>query len=253
MRHNRLIILVLVITALIFTSACTKLKARDELNKGVKAFTGKNYEVAANHFKEALKLDPEVPNGLEYLAQSYMQQYVPNLTTEKNIAYAKSAIDTFEEVLKVNPTRVEVMQSIASMYNALGEYEKSKTYYQRYSAAQPENPVPLYGIGVIDWTIVNEATGNNGENVATMTPEQKAQLDVIADDGIEKLKRALQLNPKYAEALSYLNLCYRKKAMLTADTEAANNYTNMADRLAAQFLIMKKENEEEAAKKKKMF
>lgn len=257
MKLTRFIILVFAVAALLLLTGCgdtiDKLKARDQLNKGVKAFRDRAYEEAANCFKEALKFDKDLNIAKQYLASSYMQQYIPNLPTEKNELNAKLAISTFEEVLQLDPNNVNAIQSIASLYNALGDYTKSKEFYQRRVRLEPQNPVPLYGIGVINYSIVNQETGPNGEYVANLTPEKKAELNQIADEGIDVLKKALELNKDYYDAMSYLNLVYRKKAMLTDDEATRNSYTNQADRLAAQALILKKKIQEEEAKKKKMF
>lgn len=255
MKATRLLALVISVLMLLALSGCEfidNLKARDQLNKGVKAYKDKAYDVAAGHFKKALELDPDLNLAYEYLASSYMQQFVPNMYTDANLKVANEAIETFKKVLEITPGNVNAIQSIASLYNAMGEYEKSKEWYRKRLELEPNNPVPLYGIGVIDWNIVHTGTGPNGENVPNMTPEEKARLNTVIDEGIDALKKALEINPDYADAMSYLNLCYRKKAMLVDDQAMKDDYTHKADRLAAQSLILKKklQLEEEKAKKK---
>ena len=51
------VILSLLCIALI---GCSKLKARDELNKGVRSFKDAKYETAVEHFKNAVNLDPDL-------------------------------------------------------------------------------------------------------------------------------------------------------------------------------------------------
>jgi Tfp pilus assembly protein PilF len=249
----------LLVSLLLMAAMCgcdfmDNLKARDQLNKGVKSFKNKAYEEATEHFKKAIELDPDLHIAYEYLATAYMQQYVPNLFTDRNIKTANLAIKTFEKVLEINPDNVNAIQSIASLYNALNEYDKSKVWYRKRIELEPNNPVPLYGVGVIDWNIVNQATGPNGENVPNMTPEDKAKMDQVIEEGIASLKKALEIDPNYADAMSFLNLCYRKKAMLVDDQALKDDYTLKADRLAAQSLILKKKQQaEEEKKKKKIF
>ncbi len=230
------------------------LKARDQLNKGVKAFKNKSYEDAATYFQKAIELDPNLDIAYEYLATAYMQQFVPNLFTDRNLKTANMAIKTFEQVLEHNPDNVNAIQSIASLYNAMNEYDQAKVWYRKRIELEPNNPVPLYGIGVIDWNIVNQSTGPNGENVPNLTPEDKAKADQTIDEGIAFLKKAIEIDPNYADAMSFLNLCYRKKAMLVDDQALKDDYTLQADRLAAQSLILKKKLQaEEEKKKKKIF
>ncbi|HOS99594.1 MAG TPA: tetratricopeptide repeat protein, partial [Acidobacteriota bacterium] len=146
--------LTLLVTLVLVAGLCgcdlmNNLKARDQLNKGVKAFKNKSYEEAATNFQKAIELDPDLHIAYEYLATSYMQQYVPNLFTDRNLKTANMAIKTFEKVLEYSPDNVNAIQSIASLYNAMNEYEKSKTWYRKRVELEPNNPVPLYGIGVI--------------------------------------------------------------------------------------------------------
>jgi len=251
--------LTLLVTFVLVAGLCgcdfmENLKARDQLNKGVKAFKNKSYEDAATYFQKAIELDPNLHIAYEYLATAYMQQFVPNLFTDRNLKTANMAIKTFEQVLEHNPDNVNAIQSIASLYNAMNEYDQAKVWYRKRIELEPNNPVPLYGIGVIDWNIVNQSTGPNGENVPNLTPEDKAKADQTIDEGIAFLKKAIEIDPNYADAMSFLNLCYRKKAMLVDDQALKDDYTLQADRLAAQSLILKKKLQaEEEKKKKKIF
>ena len=67
--------------ALLVLSAtgCDKLRARDQLNKGVAAYKNARYEQAINNFKEAVALDGTLKNAKLYLATAYAQQYIPGV------------------------------------------------------------------------------------------------------------------------------------------------------------------------------
>ena len=58
-------------------SGCNKLKARDQLNKGVAAFKNAQYDTAIEYFKQAKQLDPGLMNARLYLATAYATQYIP--------------------------------------------------------------------------------------------------------------------------------------------------------------------------------
>ncbi len=60
-----------------FSSGCKKLRARDQLNKGVGAFRNAQFQAAIMHFKEAVGLDPTLLNARLYLATAYFNQYIP--------------------------------------------------------------------------------------------------------------------------------------------------------------------------------
>src|SRR3989449_9730960 len=97
-RHARLMLAFLAILALCATS-CAKLQARDNLNKGVRAFRDAHYENAVKFFQQAVQLDPDLTTAEIYLATAYAQQYVPGGRGEDNDKNARMAIETFENVL----------------------------------------------------------------------------------------------------------------------------------------------------------
>jgi Flp pilus assembly protein TadD len=62
-RIARLPVLAAVVLAMMVSlTGCDKLKARDQLNKGVEAFKAGKYEEAITHFQSAEQLDPKSPN-----------------------------------------------------------------------------------------------------------------------------------------------------------------------------------------------
>ena len=69
---------------LLSTAGCSKLRARDQLNKGVQSYKNAKYEEAINHFQQAVSLDPSLVNARLYLATAFAQQYIPGAETEDN-------------------------------------------------------------------------------------------------------------------------------------------------------------------------
>ncbi len=260
-KEKHLFSVLLVVFLLFGLTSCTlidKLKARNYLNKGVKAYKDKDYESAVDNFKKAIELDPDLLRAYEYLAIAYASEFVPNLPTERNLKKAKIAIETFKKVLEFEPNNITAIQYLANLNQAIGDYDAAKKWYRKRLEVQPDNPEPLYGIGVIDWKLVNDETGNNGEMYKDLSPEEKAQkrekLEPLIDEAIQALKKALEINPDYADAMSYLNLCYRKKALFAEDEEMKKKYTQEADRLAIKAIELKKKlQREQEEKRKKIF
>src|SRR6516162_6549068 len=102
----RLVTVVAVAAALLSTAGCNKLKARDQLNKGVQSFRGANYEEAIEHFKNAVNLDSDLKVAKMYLATAYAQQYVPGVDTPENLRMANQAIGEYQMVLQRDPSSV---------------------------------------------------------------------------------------------------------------------------------------------------
>src|SRR2546427_10865908 len=98
-RHTTWLLATVAILALAATS-CAKLQARDNLNKGVRAFRDAHYENAVSYFKQAVELDPDLTTAEIYLATAYSQQFVPEGRGEDNAKFAQLAIQTFDDVVK---------------------------------------------------------------------------------------------------------------------------------------------------------
>ena len=89
--------------AILSATGCSKLKARDQLNKGVQSFKNNRYEEAIDHFQSAISLDPSLLNARLYLATAYTQQYIPGADTPDNNRMAQQAIDEYKSVLERDP------------------------------------------------------------------------------------------------------------------------------------------------------
>ena len=98
-KSGRVLTVLAVLLALFSTVGCNKLRARDQLNKGVQAYKNAKYEDAIEHFKNAVDLDPSLINARLYLATAYAQQYIPGADSPDNNRYAEQAIEVFKQVL----------------------------------------------------------------------------------------------------------------------------------------------------------
>ena len=58
-KSGRVLTILAVLLALLSAVGCDKLRARDQLNKGVQSYKNARYEEAIEHFKNAVQLDPE--------------------------------------------------------------------------------------------------------------------------------------------------------------------------------------------------
>ncbi len=95
-KSGRVLTVLAVLLALFSTVGCSKLRARDQLNKGVQAYKNAKYEDAIEHFKNAVELDPTLINARLYLATAYAQQYIPGADSPDNNRFAEQAIDVFQ-------------------------------------------------------------------------------------------------------------------------------------------------------------
>jgi tetratricopeptide (TPR) repeat protein len=220
-------------------ASCAKLQARDNLNKGVRAFRDAHYENAVRYFQQAVQLDPDLTTAEIYLGTAYAQQYVPGGRGEDNEKNAQMAIQTFENVLKREPNNVNAIAGLASVYYNLGQADKKQLqkahdYYMKYAQLDSMNPVPYYTIGALDWLVVYDKSN-------TFSTEE--QLKFI-DEGLANIDKALALNPDYDDAMTYKNLLYRLKADRADNEEEKKKLIALADEWFNKGLETRKKNAE---------
>jgi len=220
---KKLSLLVVLSLLALGTISCQKLKARDNLNKGVQAFRAQKYDAAIDHFKSAIELDPELTNAELYLATAYAQQFVPGSTDEANQKVAQSAIQTFDKVLEKDPANKTAIAGKASIYQNNGQYDKAREAYMKNSEVDPQNHIPFYAVGSVDWIMVHNTDSKLSE-------EERSKL---IDEGLQYLDKSLALNPNYEDTLWYENLLLREKATLMKDKAKVTKDKNEQKQLLA--------------------
>jgi tetratricopeptide (TPR) repeat protein len=256
MKVNAKWLAVLVIIAALPLSGCgfvTKLRARDSLNKGVKAFTEQKYDEAAKFFEESIRLDPTFQVARMYLATTYTSQFVPGSSDPKSNEMAEKAVATFKDVIETDKSspNINAMLSIASLYYQLKRYDESKEWCRKIQQIDPQNAEALYRIAVINFDDSLKKTGLQGENVEFLNVDEKTHTIADIDEGLQVLDKALQLRPDYFDAMEYQNLLWREKAKFEKDEKAKNELIRKADMVAQRALQLRLKAQEEEAKKPK--
>ena len=237
------------LSMLLATTGCSKLKARDQLNKGVQAYKNARYEEAIEHFQTAVNLDPSLTMTHMYLATAYAQQVVPNSDTAANKALADHAIAAYKDALQIDPSNVNAIKGVASIYFSMNKPDDAKAWQQKVLAADPKDPEAYYTIGVIDWNkarrnslqvladngLTDKGDGNPG--LPKKACDQLAtQNGPLVDEALDVLHKAVDLRPSYEDAMAYINLTYRRKAEIEcgnadarkADVQQALDWTQKA-------------------------
>ncbi|HYL63796.1 MAG TPA: hypothetical protein VE077_14350 [Candidatus Methylomirabilis sp.] len=236
-------------------SGCSKLKARDLLNKGVAAFKNGQSDTAIEDFKRAKELDPGLMNARLYLATAYASLYIPGAPSAENKARGEQAIKEFKEVLDIDPNNLGAIDGIGSLlYNMAGTppvnvegFADSKTYHEKHIQIKPDDPEPYYWIGVIDWTLAMKANNEarydyNKANMkkqvkdvdplpASARPEYAAKYGPMVEEGINELQKAITLKPDYDDAMAYLSLLYRRQADMVDSSSQRDSLEKQADDL----------------------
>jgi hypothetical protein len=249
-------------------SGCSKLKARDLLNKGVANFKSGQYDAAIEDFKQSKDLDPSLMNARLYLATAYASQYIPGAPSDQNIRLGTQAISEFKEVLDIDPNNMSAIDGTGSIIFQMAgtpydpkKFEESKSYHQKHIELRPNDPEPYYWIGVIDWTLAFRANGEaraayNKEHVTkqvkdddplppAVRAEYTAKYSAMVEEGIADLQKAIQIRSDYDDAMAYLNLLYRRKADMVESAGEREGLRKQADELLDKVKEIKQKRSEQ--------
>jgi tetratricopeptide (TPR) repeat protein len=238
-----------------------KLEARGLLSKGVAAYKDGQFDEAIEYFRQAKELDPNSLNARLYLATAYASQYIPGAPSEENIRLAEKSVEEFKGVLQLDPNNLSAIDGMgAILYNLGGnpldpkKFQESKSYHNQHIKLQPEDPEPYFWIGVIDWSMAykknKELRATYNETAREKLPDDQAMPPsvmaafiqdngTVVDEGISCLKKAIDLNPDYDDAMAYLNLLYRQKADMEWNRQHRDSDLELADDLLDQVKKMR--------------
>jgi tetratricopeptide (TPR) repeat protein len=260
--------LALLLTLVGGVCGCNKLRARDLLNKGVAAFKNAQFDAAVEDFKQAKDLDPDLLNASLYLATAYASQYIPGAPSQENTRHGDEAIAEYRGVLEKDHDNLSAIDGLASiLYQMAGQpfdpqkFEESKSFHEKHIALKPQDPQPYYSAGVIDWALAYRGNTElraeyNRNNIRKQVKDtdplppavRKAYTDKyqpLVDDGIDKLNKAIELKPDYDDAMTYLNLLYRRKADMVESTAERDALTKQADDLLDKVKEIKQKRSEQ--------
>jgi len=249
-------------------SGCSKLKARDLLNKGVAAYKNAQYDTAIEDFQKAKELDPALMNARLYLATAYASQYIPGAPSDQNVRLGTAAVNEFKEVLQIDPNNLSAIDGIGSiLFQMAGtpydpkKFEESKSYHQKHIELKPNDPEPYYWIGVIDWTLAFRANGElraayNRDHVqkqvkdtdalpASLRADYTSKFGSLVEEGITNLQKSIQVKPDYDDAMAYLNLLYRRKADMVESADERAALLKQADDLVDKVKEIKQKRAEQ--------
>ena len=266
-KNHRLLLLAAVALALFSSVGCDKLRARDQLNKGVKAYKDSHYEQAIDHFQQAVQLDPNLINARMYLATAFVSQYIPGVDSPDNLRTAQQAIDEYSKVLDTpgaaRDQKVNSAKGVAYLYLNQKKWDDAKKYYRMASDMDPNDPEPYYSVGVIDWTACYQPRMEERAKLGlkpeeSLNPKNKDQKQVCEQlktkntpaiqEGIDSLQKAIQLRPDYDDAMAYMNLMYRERGDVECDDLAARaEDLKTADHWVDETLRVKKAKADKAA------
>ena len=220
----------------ILTTSCWS-AWRMSFDKGVDAIRRARYAEAAEAFERAAAAKPDSVETRLYLGAAYLKQYTPGSPL------AKKAEENYRKALDLDPKNKTALESLAwlqfneaqhlpRLEEKLAMLDAAATCHRTLIALDRRNKDGYYWLGVIAWLKAQEQLTQaraqlhlEPEDAGPIADDKvrrdlRTGIDPLYDDGIKQLTRALELDPTFADAMSFMSLCLREKADL-ADTDDA--------------------------------
>ncbi len=234
---------VISLIAILLPPICLAQGGRDFLNQGMQEFKSARYAEAADNFRKAVDADPANVQAHLYLGTALDMQYIPGAQDAANLQFAADATAQFEKVLELQPENKTALSSLAALSYNEKKFDEAVEWNKKVIAVDPDNKEAYYTLGVIAWSkwlpVDRQARLDSHQHLDEPGPISDAQIRAnlrttwlpILDEGVQNIEHALQIDPKYSDAMAYLNLLIRYRADLDdtkdqygADIEQANQW-----------------------------
>ena len=105
-----------------------RIRAKNSLNEGAKAYRAGDYKMAEQKFRESYELDPTQKNAPTLIARAIMQQYKPGVEKPENAQKAQAALEEYQKILGNDPNNEEAFNAIVYLYRQTKNEEKEREW-----------------------------------------------------------------------------------------------------------------------------
>jgi tetratricopeptide (TPR) repeat protein len=236
--------------------------ARNQLNDGAKAYKERKFEVAEQHFRRSLELNPNDLIAEKFLARTLHQQFLANRT--QNAQKGEQAIEIYQRMLERNPNDEDTNRAVSNLIELIrGQDALIQWMTARAGNTQvsPENRADAFtSLASKQYNCANDITEQTKQTVvkegkasfAFKKPENAADFDKArqcTEEGTRLIDQALALNQNSDSTWSYKASLLVQQARL-AEMEnkmpERDRFMDQSDEAKARFLAL---SEEKARKK----
>jgi hypothetical protein len=245
MKLSRTSIAVLLVALASATGGCTlvnRVRAKNALNEGARAYKDGRFPDAEARFREAYELDPTQKNAPIFIARAVQQQYKPGVQTPENLALGEKAVSAYQDILKVNPGNEDAYKAIVFLYGQMKRDEKVNELLMQRASGGPTPTAKAEALTILaskQWQCSyditeqkeNKSTENRPDKILIhyKKPANQADFDKAQQcttEGLKLAEQATSLDADNPNAWSYKANLLREKSKLA---EMAGDTTAKAD------------------------
>jgi len=245
MKLSRISIAVLLVALASATGGCTlvnRVRAKNALNEGARAYKDGRFADAEARFREAYELDPTQKNAPVFIARAVQQQYKPGVQTPENLAIGEKAVAAYQEILNNNPANEDAYKAIVFLYGQMKRDEKVNELLMQRANSGPNPTAKAEALTILaskQWQCSyditeqkeNKSTENRPDKILIhyKKPANQADFDKAQQcttEGLKLAEQATSLDAENPNAWSYKANLLREKSKLA---EMAGDTTAKAD------------------------
>jgi tetratricopeptide (TPR) repeat protein len=259
--------------AVVLTSGCgvfNRVRARNALNEGARAYREGNFAEAEQKFRYAYELDPSQERTPLFIARSIQQQYKPGVSTPENVEKGQAAIQAYQDILTREPANDDAYKAVVYLYGQMKNEDKVRELLMQRAALETlptekrsealtvlasKQGKCSYDITELKENKEQKNTTEDGKQKVVYVykkPANQADFDAArrcVEEGLKLSERATQLDPNSAGAWSAHAALLReatKVAEMEGNAEARTRFDQQYDKA----LETAKRLTEEAEKRK---
>jgi tetratricopeptide (TPR) repeat protein len=264
-----------------------KLRAKNELNEGVRTFNRGKYDDAQKMFETALEYDPENANARFFYAMAVNARFEKSLNSQDvdksgSIQLGQQTIDAFQKVLDVSKDDLKfqdrAISFIAKAYKSLrdqvynpktekAQYDDARAKYLEHLERRSSLPGQTdevkaqmyYTIGDDYWREAHDAIESYAKKdpqapmapatVFEIPPDQLPAINAALTKAHEYMQKAVATDPSYPEPYLGDKLVYLEEVKLAGDTAKKDAIRKQAEAWDEKYRekLSEKNNAEAAA------
>jgi hypothetical protein len=274
MKLSRTSIAALLVALVAASGGCTlvnRVRAKNALNEGARAYKDGRFADAEEKFRSAYELDPSQKNAPLFVARAVQQQYKPGVQTPENLAVGEKAVGAYQDILREDPTNEDAYKAIVFLYGQMKNEEKVNQLLSERGKSGPNPKSKAEALTILaskQWNCSYEITEQKENKTTEQKPDKilihykkpanQADFDKAnqcTTEGLKLAEEAISHDQNNANAWSYKANLLREKmklAEMSGDNAAKDDFGKQYEaaletqkKLSAEDV---KRKEEEAAK-----
>jgi hypothetical protein len=256
MKLSRIHIVALLAVVVFSSGGCVlinRVRAKNALNEGARAYRDGRFKDAEDKFREAYSLDETQKNAPLFIARAVQQQYKPGVGTPENVAIGERAVQAYQDILNKDPQNEDAYKAIVFLYGQMKRDEKVNELLTQRAGSGPTPESRAQALIILaskQWQCSNDIT----ERKENQTKEDKGNKILIhykkpadqadfdkarqcADEGMKLAEQSVGLSPSNASAWTYkANLLHEKAklAEMSGDAQAKADFEKQYEAAIAE-------------------